>query len=374
MTGNRTLEVYYHKAHVGILAEMPDRRIAFQYTDDWLKNGFSISPLSLPLKKDVFVPPDTSRAYFGGLFGIFADSLPDSWGQLLLDRYLESIGIARDSITTLDRLSFVGRSGMGALEYYPSGDSEFQYESSDLDYDKIARECAKLLSSKKTKEIDLLYKMGGSCGGTRPKLLLSNEGKEWIVKFPAGGDPSNSGKIEYDYSLCAKKCGIVMTETKLIPSSVCDGYFMTERFDRRNGEKIFTASFAGLLEADFRAPACDYKTLLKLVRVLTKENERDTEQLFRIMCFNIFGHNLDDHVKNFAFLYTYDHGWRLAPAYDLTYSDTYWGEHTTSVNGKGTNITDPDIIKIGTEAGLSKNLCSQMIKEIKKEVLSLNIQ
>lgn len=372
MKESRTLDVFYKGRLVGKLAEMADRRIAFQYDDEWLRDGFAISPLSLPLKGNVFVPPETSRDYFGGLFGVFADSLPDSWGQLLLTRYLESVGIKREKISTLDRLAYVGRSGMGALEYFPSKETRANFNTGKLDFDKIAEECDNILSSKTSDRLDVLYKMGGSSGGTRPKIFLSEDQKEWIVKFPSKDDPAISGVREYDYSLCAKKCGIVMTETALTPSFVCGGYFKTERFDRIGKDKVFSVSFAGLLETDFRVPFCDYETYFRLVQVLTKDNSFDKEQLFRVMCFNVAAHNLDDHTKNFSFTYTNENGWRLAPAYDLTYSNTYWGEHTTSVNGKGKDITREDLIKIGAEAALSKGLCEKCIDEIEDGIKDLD--
>ena len=371
MPANRILEVYYRGRLVGNLAETPDKRVAFQYSDEWIKTGFSISPISLPLGNNVFVPMESSRERFGGLFGVFADSLPDSWGELLLNRYLESIGIPSDRITTLDRLAYVGCSGMGALEYHPSKERDFDLNAYSPDFDVIAKECEKLLSSKTSDQLDILYRLGGSSGGTRPKILLSKDDREWIVKFPAKIDPSISGKREYDYSLCAKKCGITMTETALIDSSVCEGYFMTERFDRKNKEKIFTVTAAGLLEADFRAPSCDYETLLKLVRVLTKDNTIDKEQLFRTMCFNVKTHNHDDHAKNFSFTYTENLGWRLAQAYDLTYSDTYWGEHTTAVNGKGRDITNEDLIKVGTSADIPEKTGREYIEEITEKTKDL---
>lgn len=371
MTGNRTLEVLYHGRKVGTLAEMPDRRIAFQYVREWLEEGFSISPFSLPLRDDVFVPAEDKRERFRGLFGVFADSMPDSWGELLLDRYIESVGIKKAEITSLDRLAFVGSSGMGALEYYPSNEADFDIKSVGLNFDMLAKECRKILETKASKQLDLLFKMGGSSGGTCPKVLISDMGREWIVKFPNKNDRKSSGKREYEYSLCAKKCGINMTATELIPSAVCDGYFKTERFDRKGGQKIHCVTFAGLLEADFRAPSCSYETYMKLVSVLTKENEADKEQMFRIMCFNVFAHNLDDHTKNFSFSYTEDKGWRLAPAYDLTFSDTYWGEHTTSVNGKGKDISVDDLMKVGLEAGLPKKSCEKIINEVNQWVKSL---
>ena len=367
----RRLEVHCRGELVGFLAETPDHMIAFQYADTWIKNGFSISPLSLPLESGVFVPPEKCRDRFAGLFGVFADSLPDSWGQLLLDRHLASMGIDRDAISTLDRLAFVGRNGWGAIEYHPANETDFRMDAAGLDYDMIAKECEKVLSSKASDQLDVLYRLGGSSGGTRPKILLRENGKEWIIKFPASNDPTISGKREYDYSLCAKNCGISMTETALVASNTCEGYFKTERFDRKDGEKIFCITFAGLLEADFRAPSCDYETYLKLVRMLTKDNVQDKEQMYRVMCFNCLTHNRDDHTKNFSFLYTNDVGWRLAPAYDLTYSDTYWGEQTTSVNGKGKNITDRDLIKTGTDAGLPKDFCVSCLEEIKEKTATL---
>ena len=361
----KTLEVYYKGKTVGTLAESDDKLIAFQYSDEWIKNGFAISPFSLPLKEDVFIPESDNRKIFNGLFGVFADSLPDSWGNLLLDRYLSSIGINRDSISVLDRLAYVGSSGMGALEYYPS--KVVDYSIQGLDYDSIAKECNKLLSSKTTDKLDMLYNLGGSSGGTRPKILITEKGREWIIKFPMSLDSKDSGKREYDYSLCAKKSGITMTETKLIPSKICEGYFKTERFDRVNGEKILSITIAGLLEVDFRAPSCDYQTFMKLVSILTKEDKKQLEQMFRIMCFNVFAHNLDDHTKNISFLRK-DNMWKLAPAYDLTYSTTYYGEHTTSVNGKGRGIEDKDLIEVGVNAGLTKKKCKDIIDEIRSNI------
>lgn len=372
MNKSKTLDVYYKSRHVGTLAEMLDKRIAFQYDREWIQTGFSISPLSLPLSNEVFVPSEKSRDHFRGLFGVFSDSLPDSWGELLLDRYLSSIGINKDNVSSLDRLAYIGASGMGALEYIPAKNTDFDIIGSRLNFDEIAKECSELLSSKPSAQIDLLYKLGGSSGGTRPKLFLSEQGREWIIKFPAKNDPDISGKREYDYSLCAKKCGIIMAETQLVKSSICDGYFKTERFDRQNNKKIFTITSAGLLEADFKAPACDYETLMKLTGALTKDNYSDKEQLFKVMCFNVMTHNKDDHTKNFSFLYTEDQGWRLAPAYDLTYSDTYWGEHTTSVNGKGKNILDDDLIYIGVSAGIKENVCKEHIYKIRENTQELS--
>lgn len=371
MTTNKKLEVYYHGKQVGTLAEMPDKRVAFQYASEWQKTGFSINPFSLPLRNDVFVPPEKNRDIFSGLFGIFADSLPDTWGNLLMRNFFSSIGLNLNNLSILEKLAYVGTSGAGALEYFPSKDSQFHIDGSDWDYDILAKECNKILSATDSDKIDLLYKLAGSSGGTRPKILIKENQKEWIVKFPAEKDPQISGKREYDYSICAKKCGINMTETLLVPSQICDGYFKTERFDRTNGEKIFTATFSGLLNVDYNAPTCDYITFMKLIQVLTKENQDDKKQMYKQMCFNVLTHNMDDHTKNFSFTFSENTGWRLSPAYDITYSTTYYGEHTTSVNGKGKNITENDLIFVGSSAGLSNEFMHDTLEEIKNQTKML---
>lgn len=371
MTTNKKLEVYYHGKLVGTLAEMPDKRVAFQYASEWQKTGFSINPFSLPLRNDVFVPPEKNRDIFSGLFGIFADSLPDAWGNLLMRNFFSSIGLNLNNLSILDKLAYVGTSGAGALEYFPSKNSQFHIDGSDWDYDILAKECNKILSATDSDKIDLLYKLAGSSGGTRPKILIKENQKEWIVKFPAEKDPQISGKREYDYSICAKKCGINMTETLLVPSQICDGYFKTERFDRTNGEKIFTATFSGLFNVDYNAPTCDYITFMKLIQVLTKENHDDKKQMYKQMCFNVLTHNMDDHTKNFSFTFSENTGWRLSPAYDITYSTTYYGEHTTSVNGKGKNITENDLIFVGSSAGLSKEFVHDTLEEIKNQTKML---
>ena len=362
---NKTLEVYYHNMLVGTLAEASDKRIAFQYSDSWIKNGFTISPFSLPLADTVYLPQIQNRDIFHGLFGVFTDSLPDSWGEVLLDRYLRTKGVDPGSITVIDRLSFVGNSGMGALEYHPSRAEDFSVNG--IDYDELAGDCEKILSSQESGKLDVLYRLGGSSGGTRPKVLITEGGKDWIVKFPAKRDPSISGKREYDYSVCAKNCGIPMTATELIPSKLSDGYFKTERFDRIGKEKVFSVTVAGLLEADFRAPSCDYSTFFKLIKILTRDNENDKKQMYRMMCFNVLNHNRDDHTKNFSFLYTEEQGWRLSPAYDITYSDTYYGEQTTSVNGKGKDISDEDLISVGVASKLKKKFCRETLDMIREE-------
>ena len=362
--GLKTLKVKYHGRDVGILALTNHKKVAFSYDENWLTHGFAISPFSLPLESKVFVP---NNYHFDGLFGVFADSLPDAWGKLLLKRVLEEYNLNKD-ITVLDRLALVGKNGMGALEYEPDYELVETKESEDLDY--LAIQCQKVLQTEFSEDLDMLYKMAGSSGGARPKILTAFEKKDWIIKFPAHVDSKDIGKLEYDYSICAKKCGIDMTETRLFPSNLCKGYFGTVRFDHtmKKGEsnKVHMATAAALLEADFNSPCMDYHTLMKLTRILTRENKAYLEIMFRRMCFNVFAHNRDDHAKNFSFLYFEDiDRWHLSPAYDLTYSNTYFGEHTTSVDGNGANPGEKEILNVGMQAGMRKQECLEIIKEIK---------
>ena len=362
--GLKSLKVKYNGRYVGTLAMMKNGMVAFSYDDGWLEEGFSISPFSLPLEKKVFVP---SKTYFGGLFGVFADSLPDAWGRLLLDRVLIEKNMNRD-VTILDRLAMVGQSGMGALEYEP--DYEVAGTDTILDLDYIAGECSKILKTEYSKDLDSIFKMAGSSGGARPKIFTTIDDKDWIIKFASQFDTDDIGIHEYNYSLCAKRCGIEMTETRLFQSNTCNGYFGTVRFDRdKENRNTHIVTVAGLLEADFRTPCLDYNDLFKLTRILTRENKNDVENMFRRMCFNVFAHNRDDHAKKFSFMYDgKSDKWKLSPAYDLTYSNTYWGEHTTSVDGNGKNPGTKELLSVGMKAGLRKVKCESIIGEIREKI------
>lgn len=263
-----------------------------------------------------------TKDYFGGLYGVFADSLPDNWGRLLLNRLLREHKQDPDKLTVLDRLAIVGKLGMGALTYYP--ERKFPEQQDNPDLDELARECQKILNTEYTDKLDELYRLGGTSGGARPKIMTSIGNEEWIIKFPAHVDGKDAGKMEYDYSCCARKCEITMSETKLFPSGICKGYFGTRRFDRvpdQNGiKRVHMLTAAALLELDFEQPSLDYHSLMKLTKILTKDHYADVESMFRRMCFNVFAHNRDDHSKNFTYLYDEEKDqWRLSPAYDLTY-------------------------------------------------------
>lgn len=347
---------------IGTLATASDYRIAFEYDRAWIAEGFSINPISLPLESGVFLP----RKYeiFEGLFGVFADSLPDGWGRLLLDRLLMEKGQNPAEIDALNRLSIVGRSGMGALEYYP--ENFIQTANSVLSLDDIALECEKILNSTPTDNLDELFCMGGSSGGARPKVYYPMDGKEWIVKFPSSTDDVDVGRQEYQYSLCAKKCGIEMPETRLLPSRINPGYFAVQRFDRQAEQKIHMVSVSGLLETSHRIPNLDYHILMRLTLKLTGDY-KEVEKLYRQMCFNVFTHNRDDHSKNFSFLYQ-DGRWKLSPAYDLTYSNSIGGEHATMVNGNGRCPGMTDLIAVAEQVKWDKKKAKKIAGEIQEIV------
>ena len=316
MREDRVINVFYHDRLVGTLAMTNERKAAFEYADEWLENGFSISPFSLPLEKKVCVPV---KEYFNGLWGVFADSLPDAWGQLLLDRMLKEKGCNIDNVSMLDRLAIVGESGMGALTYRPELDMPKQEKLSSLD--ELSEQCQKILNTEYSDKLDELYRLGGTSGGARPKIMTKIDGEDWIIKFPAHVDGKNAGLMEYRYSQCAKQCGIDM----------------------------------------------DYHQLMKLTKILTRDNKHDIENMYRRMCFNVFAHNRDDHSKNFTFIYDENNdGWRLSPAYDLTYSTTYYGEHTTTVDGNGRNPGIKELAAVGTAAGIGKDICTEIAYDIEK--------
>lgn len=330
MNNHKVINVFLEDRKVGTLAAAKNHVIAFEYDDRWLDTGFSISPLSLPLEKKVFLPKGYEP--FGGLFGVFADSLPDGWGRLLVDRLLLREHMDPATVGSLSRLAIVGATGMGALTYRP--EAELYTGMEDMPLDQIAEECGKIFESKDSDNLDVLFQMGGSSGGARPKIFYQIDGEEWIVKFPASMDRPDIGQQEYEYSLCARKCGIDMPETRLLPSKRNPGYFAVKRFDREKGRRIFMISVSGLLETSHRIPNLDYHILMRLTMNLTRDYG-EIEKLYRQMCFNVFAHNRDDHSKNFSFLY--NNGWHLSPAYDLTYSSSIGGEHATTVSGNGLN-------------------------------------
>ena len=240
--------------------------------------------------------------------------------------------------------------------------------SSDLDH--MAEECRKILQSGESEDLDMLFAMGGSSGGARPKVMIRSGDEDWIVKFPSSGDPVDIGRMEYDYNLCAAACGIQVPDVKLFPSNRCAGYFGAKRFDREmtpfGEKKVHMASASALLEVSHRVPSLDYTSLMGLTWQLTRQAD-ELLRMYTLMCFNVFAHNRDDHSNNFSFLCV-DGTWRMAPAYDLTYSNSMGGEHATTIAGEGRNPSVKDILSVAKKAGISMSTARQIAGRVEQTV------
>lgn len=364
MKNDKFINVYYNNTHTGVLAKTQNGLIAFEYSDEFIQSGFSISPLSLPLIKKLYLPKDYFT--FQGLFGVFNDSLPDGWGRLIVDRYLSSKGINPHEVSLLDRLAVISDYGMGALEYKPEYEV-IEFDNSSYDLDKLSKNCANLFEDKQVDNIDELFNMAGSSGGARPKVLVSYNNEQWIIKFAGRNDISESGIMEYDYNTTAKECGIEVPEHKLFSSNICHGYFGVKRFDRLNSKKIHMVSACGLLETSHRIPNLDYNQLMKLTFKITNSME-EVKKMYRLMVFNVLAHNRDDHGKNFSYIYDeMEKRYKLSPAYDLTYSFSINHEHATTINGKGRDISVGDMLDVAKKSDVDIRFAKNVIKEIQEK-------
>ncbi|MEG0519350.1 MAG: type II toxin-antitoxin system HipA family toxin, partial [Bacteroidales bacterium] len=336
----------------------------FQYDKNWVVNGFSISPLDLPLKPDLFIAKP--EPFWGG-FGIFEDSLPDGYGRYLLNRLLKKQGVNDSELTPLQRLSIVGSSGMGALCYIP--ETYIGEERTLPELDNLQQMALDVLSEKSNESEDVLYFNSGNSGGCRPKCLLQDTEGSWLVKFRHTYDPKDMGMIEYNYNEIARKCGITVPEFKLINKK----YFASKRFDIENGIRYHIATAGALLNESIAFPKLDYKMLLRLTGYLTQDPDQ-VDEMFRRMVFNILTDNKDDHAKNFSFICK-EGVWSLAPAYDLTLCMIgYNGEHATSANNQG-NPTIEDMLIVGESIRIPPKRGREMILSIAEscsEILSKN--
>lgn len=354
---DRGLHVLWGDRRVGRLAQARNGLVAFQYDAEWIAHGYSINPYSLPLASEVYLP---DWEPFQGLFGVFNDSLPDGWGALLLDRMLRRENVDPATVTPIMRLAIVGASGKGALRYEPEASFPRDHQLEDLD--QLSAWCHDVLADKPVQDLDAVYAAGGSSGGERPKAYVENDEGAWIVKFPSHMDPPGIGALEYDYAQCAKSCGIVVPDVRLMPSKTCEGYFATRRFDvADDGTRRHMLSASAVVEVSHRVPALDYESLFQISYFLSGSHA-DADQIFRLMCFNVFSHNRDDHSNNFSWLCN-EGSWSFAPAYDLTYSDGMNGEHATSVLGNG-KPSLADVLALAEVVGLPKRRASATARDI----------
>lgn len=358
MNNIKQIEVIYDNRLVGRLALTKESLCAFEYSAEWFNSGFSISPFELPLRSGVFIAKP--RPFDGG-FGVFDDCLPDGWGLLILDRYLQRNGVNPRTLSLLDRLALVGSTGRGALEFRP--DKSVVSKQEYADFEKLALEAEQILDSDNYngEGIEEFQYRGGSPGGARPKIITRYDGKEWLVKFRAKRDSKHIGEDEYCYSLLAKECGIEMPETRLFE----DKYFGVERFDRILNGKLHVVSVAGLIGADYRLPSIDYLHIFKVCAALT-HNVAEIWKVYRLMVFNYLIGNKDDHAKNFAFIYR-DDDWHFAPAYDLLPSDGINGFRTTSINDS-IEPTKEDLFAVAVKVGLDKREIVEIFESIQNAI------
>jgi serine/threonine-protein kinase HipA len=356
---------------------LSNRKIFFKYSPGFLNKGLNISPVKLPYKDNI-----VSAEYepFEGLFGVYNDSLPDGWGRHLLDRALTSKGINIADITPLDRLAYVGSVGMGALVYKP----EIEPGNAPLpgpELDTIAREINQVLEGTSPEIIEKLFILGGSSGGARPKIFagynsqtgklinglgnLPDDYEHWIIKFPSSADNREIANIEFAYHKMAVRAGIEMNECKLFEGKSGRVYFGTKRFDRIGNSRLHMHTASGIMHDNFRMSAMDYGHLLDCAFRLEK-HVHAYEKIFRLAAFNVYAHNRDDHSKNFSFLMNAKGEWRFAPAYDLTFSYSGYGFHSTMVAGESKNPGKKELLKLATHFGV-KNAIT-IIEQVREAI------
>lgn len=343
-----------------------DRRAWFEYDAAWLRTAAELSPLRLRTGPGVHAGDMT----LGGLHGVFADSLPDAWGRLLVDRSARSAGISPASLTALDRLCIVGERAIGALIYQPATAWPEGGVVSTLD--QLAEQIDAVLEGTARDVLTELLAIGGSPGGAQPKVLVGwrerddhlvhgaldvpPDHRALIVKFGAPQDADDIGPIELAYTEMARAAGLRTSPCRLLPSNQGPGFFAVDRFDRPPGvghPRLHAHTLAGLLHADHRLPSLDYDALLRATLHVTRDH-REVEAAFRYMVFNVLACNRDDHGKQFSFLMDASGKWRLAPAYDLTFSEGPGGEHSTSIAGQGRNPRLEHILALGKTASIAQ--------------------
>jgi serine/threonine-protein kinase HipA len=392
---------------IGAVLVEDDADVAvFQYDPGFLGSGIEVAPLAMPLRSRPYAFPELSRLSFHGLPGLLADSLPDKFGNALIDAWLAEQGRTPEEFTSVDRLCYIGQRAMGALEYAPAiGPRSTQSKS--LSVDSLV-ELASLALTKRSEFVasfknvdraravkDILL-VGTSAGGARAKAVIAYNPltkevrsgqvsagpgfEHWILKFDGVSgnedkdlhDPQGYGAIEFAYSLMAKGAGIDMTECRLLEENG-RRHFMTRRFDRLpDGDKLHVQSLAALRHYDFnQAGAYSYEEAFDTIKRLRLGMDA-IEQEFRRMTFNILARNQDDHVKNISFIMSRDGSWTLSPAFDVTYayrpSSSWTGLHQMSMNGKRDHFDFADFQACARVAGLQRGRVETIVTEVGRAV------
>jgi serine/threonine-protein kinase HipA len=375
---------------------------AFQYVPEFVQSGVELSPLMMPLSNQIYTFPDLPLGTFRGLPGLLADSLPDKFGNALIDAWLATQGRKASGFNAIERLCYIGPRGMGALEFAPQKGPRLR-QAKKIEIDSLVQLASDVLTQHgefrsnlkdlhREESLKDILRVGTSAGGARAKAVIAwnpktNELRSgqidagagfeyWILKFDgvAGNkdkeleDPKGYGVIEYAYYLMAKACGITMSECRLFEEHG-RRHFMTKRFDRlRGGEKIHMQSLGALQHFDYnQAGAYSYEQALLTIRQLNLSIEALEEQ-FRRMVFNIVARNQDDHVKNIAFLMNQEAQWSLAPAFDVTYSYNptgAWTEtHQMTLNGKRDGFTMTDFRAAANSTNMKRGRAEAIVEEV----------
>lgn len=378
-------EVILWDRRIAAVAWDDERQVAdFEYDPAFVRSGIEVAPITMPLGPGVFRFPELAYQTFRGLPGMIADSLPDRFGNLVLEAWLRRSGRSRDTFTPVEQLLYTGARGMGALEYRPP--VERNDRAVEIDVDTLADLASAVLADRGEMRTNLdgisdLFRVGTSAGGARAKALIAwnpdtnevrsgqvpaPEGYEpWLLKFdgagsrdPDLGDPQGYGRIEFAYHLMATASGLVMKECRVMPDSSGRNHFMTRRFDRsHDGTKLHTQTLAAIAHYDFNEPGrYGFEDAFRVGRRLRLPVE-DLEQLYRRMVFNLVARNQDDHTKNISFAMNKAGEWRLAPAYDVIWafspSGDWTARHQMTVNGRRDGFTRADLRAVASEAGIS---------------------
>jgi serine/threonine-protein kinase HipA len=351
-------------------------KYAFSYDKEFISSGIEISPKEMPLSKDTYTSARDSDQY--DIHGVFADSLPDAWGKLVQDAEFEKIGMRE--VSTLDRLAFVGKYGIGALRYEPS--EEFHRGKEIITLAELRKAMQSIIFGDVENVTHELLRLGGSAGGAHPKFLvdLNSENKTEIrystgeleknmipvlLKMPGKDDFRQ--RIEFAYSQMAKIAGINIPETFLILSNKGKAHFAIQRFDiEKDGQRLHTHSYAGIDGFSFRRDDRDYIDFFKMTNALCR-NHKDVIEGYRRMLFNYFGGNQDDHGKNFCFTMDQKGKWSLSPAFDTGYSDN-GGIHRMSVNGKRSSLRVQDLEHTAKKFEIKnlKEIASKVLESLKE--------
>ncbi len=397
-----TVELY--ETTIGAVTWDPERELGiFEYAPGFLGSGIEISPVMLPLGAGRFSFPNLPRETFKGLPGLLADSLPDKFGNLLIDQWLARQGRRPESFDPVERLCYLGTRAMGALEFQPNFLPDTPPETLHLEAlvqlanDALAsRESLHANLSQPPEALATILRVGTSAGGARAKAViawnpqtgeirsgqvtLSPGFEAWLLKFDGVSanrdkelnDPLGYGRIEYAYHLMARAAGITMSDCRLLEENG-RAHFMTRRFDRGPaGEKFHMQSLCAMAHFDFnQAGAYSYEQAFQVARRLNLP-QPDLTELYRRALFNILARNQDDHTKNIAFLMDRRGGWRLAPAYDLIYAynpNGAWTQrHQMTLAGKRENFTTKDLLDSASTADVKPAKAKSILKQVHSAV------